>query len=220
MPEPAQSSGCRSRPLQNRAHAIVLAAIKRCALRDEWCDRRAKLHPTPRQAQVSPRAAIDEGAQVDSIPHRRESRAPLWLATVLSLVCLGFGPCGRIPGTRLSGQEVTQPVTDWSFVEQIPECQIEVRPSEPYSINAMCFPVGGDLFVGCMHCAGKRWPTYLQSDPRLRVKLGDRIYPLRATRVTDPAVIQGAWEQRSRRRLAGPPPPVPADYWLFRFGPR
>jgi hypothetical protein len=144
----------------------------------------------------------------------------LWLATVLSLVCLGFGPCGRIPGTRLSGEEVTQPVTDWSFVEQIPLCQIEVRPSDPYSINAVCFPVGRELFVGCMHCAGKRWPTYLQSDPQLRVKLGDRVYPLQATRMTDPTVIQAAWEERSRRHLTGPPPPVPEDYWLFRFAPR
>jgi len=111
-------------------------------------------------------------------------------------------------------------VTDWAFADQLPGCQIEVRPSEPYSINAACFTYAGRLFVGCMRCSGKRWPTYVATDPNVRVKLGDRLYPLRANRVTDATTIQAAWNERSRKRAAGAASALPADYWLFSLDPR
>ena len=143
-----------------------------------------------------------------------------FLIALFSITCLAFGPCGRVPGTRLSGEEITQPVTDWSFADQLPGCQIEVRPSEPYSINAACFTYAGRLFVGCMRCSGKRWPTYVAADPNVRVKLGDRLYPLRANRVTDMTTIQAAWDERSRKHTTGAATAVPADYWLFGLDPR
>ncbi len=44
-----------------------------------------------------------------------------------------------IPGGRLSGEDITGPVTDWSFIQQHPIVTLEVRPSDPYSVNTSCF---------------------------------------------------------------------------------
>jgi len=135
----------------------------------------------------------------------------------LALLALGLGPCWRIPGGRLSGQEVEQPVEDWSFTDAFPHCQVEVQPSSPYSINANCYAATRTLYVGCMRCSGKRWPTYVMADPRARVRFGDRIYPVRAVRVTDPAELQSAWQARGRKYGPGGGPGPPEDYWVFRL---
>lgn len=144
------------------------------------------------------------------------ARALAFLLVCAPLVS-GFGPCWRIPGDRLTGEEVADAVTDWSFAESIRGCQIEVRPADPYSINASCFVDGGKLFVGCMRCSTKRWPLFVAGDPHARVRLDGRIYPVVATRIHEPEVIYGAWEARWRKYKGGAPEPVPDDYWLFRL---
>jgi hypothetical protein len=142
------------------------------------------------------------------------------LALFLSLALLGFGPCWRIPGGRLSGEEVTQEVKDWSFSDAFPHCQVEVRPADPYSINANCYSAAGTLYLGCMNCSGKRWPSFVAADPQARVRFGDRIYPVRATRVTDAAELEAAWRARGRKYGAAGAAAPPADYWVFRLESR
>lgn len=139
------------------------------------------------------------------------------LLAPLALLVLGLGPCGRIPGGRLSGREVEQAVEDWSFTEAFPHCQVEVRPSRPYSINANCYTANGALYLGCMHCSGKRWPSYVVADPEARVRFGDRIYPVRAVRVTESSELQATWQARARKYGAAGGPAPPGDYWLFRL---
>jgi hypothetical protein len=146
-------------------------------------------------------------------------RSRLVFTALLALGLVAFGPCWRIPGGKLSGTEVTG-VQDWSFVDAAPECQVEVRPTDPYSFNAYCFTVGGALHFGCMRCPTKKWPSFVAADPDVRVRFGDRIFALRANRVSDPATLRGAWDDHWRKRKEGEPQPVPEDYWLFRLDPR
>ncbi len=54
----------------------------------------------------------------------------------------------------------------------------------------------------------------------VRVKLGDRIYPVRAERVPDRATVESLWDARWQKYEEGEPPAVPEDYWLFHLRSR
>jgi len=104
---------------------------------------------------------------------------------VLLLLVLGCGPFVLIPGGELSGG-VTEVPNDWSFTKEISTVQLESRPSDPYSVNIWATGVGKDLYL---HAGANRanWVEYIEADPRVRLRIEDRIYELRATRVEDPA---------------------------------
>jgi len=136
------------------------------------------------------------------------------------LFVVGISPCGPIPGGKLSGQTVEDAIEDWSFCDQFKRCQVEVRASDPHSVTASCFSADGDLYVGCMKCPSKRWSGYMSLDSEARVKLGDRIYAVRAERVLDPATVASLWGARWRKYEGGDPPAVPENYWLFQLRSR
>jgi len=52
----------------------------------------------------------------------------------------------------------------------------------------VCFVHDGKLYVPAQSGSTKSWTHYAVADPRVRVKIGDRIYPGIATRVTDEAL--------------------------------
>jgi hypothetical protein len=134
---------------------------------------------------------------------------------------LGCGPLGPFPGGPLRGEVVVEPVSDWSFSDEHMLIQVETRPSFPHSITTICFTHRGKLYVPAADAAGKRWPFYVLQDPHVRVKIGDKIYPGRAVRVTDArlrdALITSAgrkYEQiseRDREQFDG--------LWVFRIDP-
>ncbi len=108
-----------------------------------------------------------------------------------------------IPGGRLSGEDIAGPVTDWSFIQQHPIVTLEVRPSDPYSVNTSCFLHEGvpyvrssprfpllqvrQLFWGS---GESHWALLLLQDPNMRLKVGNKIYTVRATRVEDPTLVR------------------------------
>jgi hypothetical protein len=58
------------------------------------------------------------------------------LAVVIVAILLSRQPgLDVIPGGRLDGGGVMGQVTDWSFMEQHRIVTLEVRPSDPYSVN-------------------------------------------------------------------------------------
>ena len=70
------------------------------------------------------------------------------LVVVIGVVLLWREPgLDVIPGGRLSGEELTGPVTDWSFMQKHRIVTLEVRPSDPYSVNTSCFLFKGVLYV-------------------------------------------------------------------------
>ena len=100
---------------------------------------------------------------------------------VLAAAC--SGPFVLIPGGELEGEVVPVP-PDWSFTDEISTIQIEANPTDPYSVNIWVTAVEDALYL---HAGAKRarWVEYLEADPRLRIKIEERIYELAATRVTD-----------------------------------
>jgi len=142
----------------------------------------------------------------------------------VGLSLLGNGPCGPLPGGRLDGEVVDQAVHDWSFVDDYRHCQLEVRPEKPHSVTTYCFAAGDVLYVPAIMGDGKQWTKMAVAEPRARIRIGGRIYPVQLERVLDPAELRAAAEAGYRRQNDGEDPPPDfeqkADRWYFRVTSR
>ena len=136
-------------------------------------------------------------------------------------VALGLAlGCGPVPGGALSGAVTPAPAV-WSEAlgGDRALCEIESRPERVHSIQLECFLVDGGLYVQSHRWAlADWWPTQSWAaiwlaHPDVRVRIGGRIYELRAVRVTDAAVRTPILEGRGYD-------PVPDGIVLFRFEPR
>ncbi len=141
------------------------------------------------------------------------------LALVLGLVLLfRTEPLAIIPGGRLSGEEVTVPVTDWSFTEQYTTVTLEVRSTDPYSVNTSSLLDDGVLYVPSGRGGESRWAQFLLQDSRVCKKL----YKVRATRVLNPMLIRELYEVWGQRypSQAGRTAEEIAQLWFFRIDAR
>ncbi len=146
---------------------------------------------------------------------------------ILEILTIGFlvtlaEPYGRIPGGRLSGEEVTGPVTDWSSKLKIRPLALEVRPSDPYSVFTSFSFHEGNLYVSSIIGGDSRWARYLIEDPNLRIRSGNKIYKVRATRINDQTLLDEIHEARARRGGGGSTrtPEELARMWFFRIDSR
>jgi hypothetical protein len=137
----------------------------------------------------------------------RSRRIRLALAALIILVAGGVGvwtttcPCSRLPGFFLLGDVQKTPVTDWSFANDIPLCQIQVYAGiMPHSVNLNCMATpDGQLYLSCGACATKFWGRSVQGDEHGRLRLNGRVYPVVITRVTDAAEMDRAWAARVKK---------------------
>lgn len=144
----------------------------------------------------------------------RKSRA--WVAILLP-VLFGFGPCGPIAGTSVNGEQVTDTITDFKFVMRVDNCALEANQASPHSVTVNCWTVGKQLFIGCMDCAGKTWSTLLDEDAYARIQIGQKVYPVKATKMKDQPAIQRAWGIRLQKYASADPELVPAGFWLYHL---
>jgi hypothetical protein len=114
------------------------------------------------------------------------------LSALLLFACgeVGCNPRGVDAGWRLRGSEVAEPVSDWSFTDAVKESFLETRAWWGWhSVTVWVVCVDGRLFVATDNRGRpKRWVANLDRDPRARLAIDGRVYPLRARRVTDPAL--------------------------------
>ena len=136
-------------------------------------------------------------------------------------------PCDRTPGGYLLGDEAAEQVTDWSFANDVPLCQIQISAGLlPHSINLNCMSTSaGNLYLSCSQCDAKRWSNAVLSNGTSRLRLNDTVYPVNLTRVTDPSELDRAWGARVLKlnTLSAPAsaPPAPGaarpdHWWSFR----
>ena len=113
-------------------------------------------------------------------------------------------PCERTPGAYLHGEEVEQPVNDWSFANQVPLCQIQTRAGIlPHAINLNCMASNdGQLYLSCSQCDGKRWSTAALQNPAARIRLDGLVYPVSLRRVTSAQELDHAWRVRAEKLAA------------------
>ena len=126
-----------------------------------------------------------------------KARALVLSFALAALVACG-GPFLVFPGGELRGEEVTTPVDDWSFVDDT-FVDVEVRPSDPYSVELNYVVKDGQLYLD--PAEGRRWLDYIREDPRVRVRFGGKVYPLKAVLVGEPGQLEGFPEDRFIYRL-------------------
>ncbi len=134
----------------------------------------------------------------------------------ITLAC----PCGQIPGFGLAGEEATESVTDWSFANEAPLCQLEVDGGYPHSINLNCMSAKGELYVSCSRCEGKLWSGYAMRNPEARIRIQDRVYPVTLRRVTEAWELDGSWQARITKLGQDAASPRPEDWWTFHLASR
>ncbi len=120
-----------------------------------------------------------------------------------TLMIMPIDPVEQRPGTKLSGELVEVPVTDWSFHESRTLVYVQTNTwyGIPHSITTTSMVLDGDLYVPCGWCATKRWPKNVASDPDVIVKVGGKRYPLRAELIEDPATVERVFKGLAMRNL-------------------
>ena len=126
------------------------------------------------------------------------------LAALTSLL-LTLSACGGpflvFPGGALRGEVVSEPPTDWSFVEDA-FIDLETRPENPYSVELNYIVRDGKLYID--PAEGREWFEYLKADPHVRARFGDKVYLLEAVLVGKPGELEG----------------FDADRFIYRLDPR
>jgi len=143
-------------------------------------------------------------------------RCGLALALLFALAC---GPIVMIPGGELSGEERTAP-TDWSFTDEFEVVQLETRTDDPYSVNVWGVGVGTDFYIASGGGGEAAWARHIADDPRVRLKVGEAIYPLRAARTDDEAELDRFLVAAKRKYDFEPDAEQRAEAVLFRLAPR
>jgi hypothetical protein len=105
------------------------------------------------------------------------------------------------PGLWLKGEVVTTPVTDWSFVDKVEHpgrslntVLVETRTPYfiPHSVRTMPFVRNGQLYIrshqdrmDLQFPNDKSWTSSVARDPRVRIKIGDKLYEATLVLVAD-----------------------------------
>ena len=138
---------------------------------------------------------------------------PVTAISYWALAC----PCDGMPGLYLRGVEAGERVTDWSFANQVPLCQVQVDTGLlPHALNLNCWAdTNGDLYLSCAACDGKRWSAAAVANPAARVRVGQTVYPVTLTRVVGEGELDRVWASRAVK-LEGSQNPRPGGWWTFR----
>ena len=107
------------------------------------------------------------------------------------------------PGLWLKGEVVKTPVTDWSFVETVPHpgrslntVLVETRTPYfiPHSVRTIPFVRNGQLYIRSHQDRmdvpfpyDKSWTADVVRDPRVRIKIGDKLYETTLVLIADRA---------------------------------
>ena len=137
----------------------------------------------------------------------------LWKALGAILVCVivllvvlritGLEPHGRRPGLWINGPAETTPVADWSFTDQYPTVELQTNTWYllPHSVTINCIAYNGGLYLTSTLPPGttRGWNENVIRDPRVRIKIGGKIYERNAVLVTDPAEQEGELQARAKK---------------------
>jgi hypothetical protein len=107
------------------------------------------------------------------------------------------------PGLWLKGEAVTTPVTDWSFVDKVEHPgrslnTVLVETRTPYfiahSVRTMPFVRNGQLYLrshqdrmDLQFPNDKSWTSNVARDPRVRIKIGDKLFEATIVLIADRA---------------------------------
>lgn len=126
---------------------------------------------------------------------RRASPVSMLLLAMALVLLGGCEPKDRRPGTWLSGEEVVDPVNDWSFVNEQMEVFIETHPwyGVPFSVTTVIASADGKVYVPSIYESpaefpgSKYWNSIVADNPEVLLKVGGRLYRMDARPAADEA---------------------------------
>jgi hypothetical protein len=116
---------------------------------------------------------------------------------------------------------VAAPPADWAASDAVENVQLETRPSDPYSVNVWGAGVGDRFYVAAGQGGDATWAQHIESDPNVRLRVGETLYELRASRVEDDPQARQVFLDAVKRKYDWEPDPDEAEAaWLYRLDPR
>jgi F420H(2)-dependent quinone reductase len=133
---------------------------------------------------------------------------------ILALVVLkftGLDPQARRAGLWLSGNAATCP-TDWSFADKYPTLMVETHPwyLVAHSVTIFFVTDKGNLYLhadyppGGTYPSGKTWTANVAHNPRVRIKVGNRLFACKAVLLNDPTEFSTLFENFRKKYPRSP----------------
>jgi hypothetical protein len=146
------------------------------------------------------------------------ARIALVSTLLLLLLLAGCDPFLVFPGGKLEGALSPVP-PDWSFSSEVSTIQLETRPADPYSVNIWAIGMGPALYV---HAGAYRsaWVEYMEADSKVRFRIDDKLFELRAKRVEDQGEFTRFSDVYEEKYGSRPRNEDVAEAYLFRLEAR
>ena len=152
----------------------------------------------------------------------------LVLVLVIALASLrvfGFEPDDMRPGLWLTGELVTEPVTDWDFTDQYEEIFVQTKTwyGIPHSVTVYCAQYNGDFYLFSAYYGGgnfpdkRSWNQNVMRDPRVRLKIGDQLFDQTLTYIDD-EIIRTLVHQAFADKYPKWPSPGQENVHIFLVG--
>ncbi len=154
----------------------------------------------------------------------------LLIVAVLVGAQFADGPIAIIAGGPFtSGELVTGPEPNWSFVRDIREVEFQlVEP--PRSRTTWILEHDGKIYIPCGYMTTrwgriwKQWPIEALEDGRAILRIGDKLYERELVRIEEGPLLVPLTAELSRKYLGGadigPEAVTSGDLWLFELAPR
>ena len=128
---------------------------------------------------------------------RSRIRSAYLVLATFAVLTAGCQPTDERPGLWLSGDTEAGPVQDWSFSDATEEIFVETRTRYGirHSVTIWGAAQGGHFYLPSLYYGEEEYPNArywnrnVVRDPRVRVKIGDRIFEGTAGLVSD----EGEW---------------------------
>lgn len=125
------------------------------------------------------------------------------------------GPLGPFPGGALvSGTDVAEPVTDWSFAKDVEEIELQLA-SQTTSRTTWVLVHEGKAYVpaSTQYPPGKTWHRVALEDGRAKLRIDGKKYPVTLAKVEDTALRDAVRAVAAAKYQ--PPPGGTEGVWLF-----
>jgi hypothetical protein len=116
------------------------------------------------------------------------ARYAKYLGIVAAVVIVSAcSPSDHTPGQWLRGNVVDTVPQDWTFTDEFKEIYVEVKTPYfiPHSVTIWCAQVDGKLFIGARDPETKNWPSWVDKNRDIRLKIGEDIYSVAAVDLTE-----------------------------------
>lgn len=110
---------------------------------------------------------------------------------LIAVLTSGCSPDGRRAGLLLGGDEAPFPA-DWRFTDDFKEISIQVHTPYliPHAVTIWCAQVNGQFYVGASRPTTKHWPGWVDTDPNVRLRIGDQVFSARLVPLDDANTIR------------------------------